>query len=164
MTNSVININATESADTGLQLTEKDGYMIVAHDLLPAVEALSTLPSSIYPRGCAMLAAHALECTLKAFLSHKGKEEEIRDRDVRHNLVALWDIAYKEGLSISKDPPDWVTILSQGHGPNFYLRYQEGVKVYSRHVIVHGGQYPALIPMTTELKKLVEMVTLAVKR
>ena len=158
MTNSVININATESADIAAQLTEEDAYMIVAHDLLPAVEALSALPSSIHPRGCAMLTAHALECTLKAFLSHKGKFE-LRE----HDLLKLWEMAFKEGLSIPQVAPDWVAILSWGHGPNFYFRYQEGVKVNNKHVVVHGGQYPALIPMTTALKNLIEMVGLAIK-
>ena len=142
-----------------IQLTEEKGYMIVARDLLQAVEALSILPPSIHPRGCAMLAAHALECTLKAFLSHKGKKRLRRE----HDLLKLWEMACKEGLSIPQVPPDWVTILSWGHGPNFYFRYQEGVKVNNKHVIVHGGSYPALVPMTTALKNLIEMVGLAVK-
>jgi hypothetical protein len=141
------------------QPTEGEGYMIVAHDLLPAVEALSILPPSVHPRGCGMLAAHALECVLKAFLWHKGKKE-LRGE---HDLLKLWEMACKEGLSVPQVPPDWVTILSLGHGPNFYFRYQEGVKVNNKHVIVHGGSYPALVPMTTALKNLTEMVGLAVK-
>jgi hypothetical protein len=109
-----------------VQPTQGDGYMIVARDLLQRVEALSNLPN-VSPRGCALIAAHALECALKAFLWHKGKKKEIRAPHVQHNLVALWKMAYKEkGLSIPKVPPDWCTILSSGHGPNFYFRYQEG--------------------------------------
>jgi hypothetical protein len=139
--------------------TQGDAYMVVARDLLQGVEALSTL-LNISPRGCALIAAHALECALKAFLWHKGKKKEIRKSNVQHNLVALWDMAYKEkGLSIPRVPPDWVTILSSGHGPNFYFRYQEG----EGKTVVHGGQTPALIPMAVELKKLIEMVELAIK-
>ena len=141
-----------------VQPTERDGYMIVARDLLQGVEALSTLPPSVHPRSCALIAAHALECALKAFLWHKGKKR-IWTRKDQHNLVALWDIAYKEGLSIPQMPPDWVTTLSSGHGPNFYFRYQKGVG----GTIVHGGQTPALIPMRDALKNLIEMVGHAVK-
>jgi hypothetical protein len=104
--------------------------------------------------------AHALECALKAFLWHKGKKKEIRKHNVQHNLIALWNMVYKgKGLSIPQVPPDWVTILSSGHGPNFYFRYQEG----EGKNVVHGGQTPALIPMAVELKKLIEMVELAIK-
>lgn len=140
------------------QPTEVDGYMIVARELFQGVEALSTLPN-ISPRSCALIAAHALECALKAFLWHKGKKTEIRQCGVQHDLVALWNMAYKEGLSIPQVPPDWCTILSSGHGPNYYFRYQEG----KRKTVVHGGQTPALNPMAVELKKLTEMVGLAVK-
>lgn len=141
------------------QPSEGDGYMIVARELLQGVEALSTLPN-VSPRSCALIAAHALECALKAFLWHKGKKTEIQKHDVRHDLVALWNMAYKEGLSIAQVPPDWCTILSSGHGPNFYFRYQKG----QGKTVVHGGSTPALIPMAVELKKLIEMVGLAVKR
>ena len=142
--------------------TEGDGYLVVALDLLQGVEALSKF-QNISPRGCALLAAHALECALKAFLWHKGKRKEIRNSKVRHNLTALWAMAYKEGLDIPKKPPDWCEILSTGHGPNFYFRYQEGEKEGKEKNIVHCGQTPALIPMTIELKKLIEDVNLAVR-
>lgn len=133
--------------------------MIVALDLLQGVEALSTL-QNISSRGCALIAAHALECALKAFLWHKGKKKEIRDPMVQHDLVSLWDMAYKEKtLSIPSAPPDWCKILSSGHGPNFYFRYQEG----EDKTVVHGGQTPALIAMAVELKKLIEMVKLTIK-
>ena len=141
------------------QPTQGDGYMIVARELLQGVEALSTL-QNIYPRSCALIAAHALECALKAFLWHQGKKKEIRKPNVQHNLVALWNMAYKEkGLSIPPVPQGWVTILSSGHGPNFYFRYQEG----EEKTVVQGGQTPALIPMAVELRKLIEMIELAIK-
>jgi hypothetical protein len=141
------------------KLTEGDGYRIVAKDLLQGVEALATLPLPFSPRSCALLAGHALECTLKAFLWHKGKKKEIRASKVRHDLTALWDMAYKEGLSIPRTTPRWVTVLSIGHGPNFYFRYQEG----QGQNIVHVGSTPALAPMAAELKKLIDIVELAVK-
>ena len=130
--------------------------MIVARDLLQGVEALSVV-THISSRSCALIAAHALECTLKAFLWHKGKKNEIRKHKIQHDLVALWHMAYKESsLGIPEVPPDWVAVLSSGHGPNFYFRYQEG----KAKTIVHGGQTPALIPMTIALKELIEIVEL----
>lgn len=152
-----VNVNVELPALSIGQPNEGDGYKIVARELLQGVEALSTLPN-VSPRNCALIAAHALECALKAFLWHKGKTKEIRQNDVRHDLVALWIMAYKEGLSVPEIPPDWCSILSSGHGPNFYFRYQEG----QGKTVVHGGQTPALIPMAAELKKLIEMVELAV--
>ena len=152
-------INAVLPTLRTVQPTQGNGYMIVARDLLQGVEVLSTLPD-ISPRSCALVAAHALECALKAFLWHKRKKTEIRKPKVQHNLIALWKIAYKEKtLSIPQVPPDWCKILSSGHGPNFYFRYQEG----KGKTVFHGGQTPALIPMAVELKKVIKMVELAIK-
>ena len=138
--------------------TEGEGYIIVARDLLQGVEALSPI-KNIHPRSCALIAAHALECILKAYLWHRGKKEEIVKHDVRHDIVALWNMAYKEKtLGIPKAEPDWVNILGLGHRRRYYLRYQKG-----EQGVVHGGQYPELIPMAAELRKLYEMVEPAIK-
>ena len=137
--------------------TERDGYMIVARDLLQGVEALSTLPN-VPSRAAVFIAAHALECALHAFLWHKGVDAG-RKPKVWHDLLALWGMACKEGLNIPQASPDWVTILSSGHGRPFYFRYQKG----KQGTVVHGGQTPALIPMAVELKKFIEIVELAVK-
>jgi hypothetical protein len=137
------------------QPTPRDGHLIVARNLLQGVEALSTL-SNISPRSCSLLAAQAMECALKAFLCHKGKEKETLRAENRHNLVALWGMAYKEmDLKIEQEPPGWCKILDSG----FYLRYQVGEK----KTVLHGGQTPPLIPMAAELKKFIEMVMLAIK-
>lgn len=152
-------INATLPAFSMGQPNEGEGYMIVARDLLQGVEALST-SQSISSRSCALLAAHVLECALKGFLWYRGKKTEIRTREVQHDLLGLWNMAYKEKtLGITEAPPDWVKILGSGHGPHFYFRYQEG----EGKAVVNGGQTPALIPMTVELMKLVEMVKFAIK-
>lgn len=136
--------------------------MIVARDLFQAVEALSTSSPNVSSRGCALIAAHSLECALKAFLWHKQKTNRIRKAQSlpkgEHDLVHLWNIAFEEGLPISQVPPDWVTILGSGHGPDFYFRYQMG----KEKTIVHGGATPALIPMAAELKKLITAVGIAI--
>ena len=137
---------------TALQPTEVDGYMIVANQLSLAVEALSkfeTLPT----RGCALLAAQALECVLKALICHGGKSFP---KNEQHNLLALWSIAEEtQRIDIPKEPPDWVKILSIGHGPRFYFRYQQGAEKNT----VHGGQTPALIPMAQALSSLLKDVS-----
>ncbi|WP_299982713.1 hypothetical protein [Desulfobacula sp.] len=139
--------------------SQLDAYIIVARDLLQGVEALSNI-NTINHRACSLIAAHALECTLKAFLWYKGKKEEIRKPKVQHNLITLWDMSYNEKtLNIPKSPPDWVKILSLGHGPNFYFRYQEGEK----KAVVQGGQTPALIPMAIALKEIIEKVENVIK-
>lgn len=134
------------------QPNEIDGYMIVINDLLPAIETLSKfekLPS----RGCALLAAHALECALKAIIRHHSL---IFTQKERHDLVALWKIVASENIiDISNEPPDWVKILSIGHGPNFYFRYQQG----ENKVFVHGGQTPALAPMFQDLTDLTKKIS-----
>ena len=163
MSNSA-NANITLPSLQMVHPNQVDAYMIVARDLLKSVEVLSTV-KNVPPRGCALIAAYALECLLKAFLSHKGKNGKKGEKGFHkemnlHNLIALWKIAYDEGtLKILELPPDWVTILSVGHGPDFYFRYQEG----ENKTVVNGGQTPALIPMAIELKALLEKVEISIK-
>lgn len=142
-----------------LSPTEVDGYMIVARDLLAGVDVLAKASPAVPSRCCALIAAHALECALKAFLSTKGKTREITRHPAQHNLILLWEMAHEEqGLSISQIPPDWVTTLGVGHGPNYYFRYQRG----ENKTIVHGGGTPALIPMAVELRAIIDKVALVV--
>jgi hypothetical protein len=153
------NINISLPAFKMAHPSQLDAYMIVARDLLQGVEALSGF-NNIHPRSCALIAAHSLECALKAFLWHKGKKAEVRKSKVQHNLIALWDLSYNEGdLYIPKSPPDWVAALSLGHGPNFYFRYQQG----KNKTIVNGGVTPALVPMALALKEIVEKVDNVIK-
>ena len=141
------------------ELTDGDGYLIVARDLLQGVHALSTI-LGIPSRACELIASHALECALKAFLWHRGKKEEIRKPKVQHDLIALWDMVFKEKVfNIPETPPNWVQILSRVHGRNYYFRYQTGEKYQTcKPVIVHMAQTLALIPMAEELSKIIEMV------
>jgi hypothetical protein len=152
----MISIKAKLPAVQMVQPTEVDGCMIVARELLPAVEALSTLPN-VPPRAAALLAGHALECALRAFLLHKKVKKA---RLGKHDLLKLWAMACQErDLNIPQAPPDWCRILAEGHGPDFYFRYQKG----KGNTIVHGGQTPALRPMTTALKRLIERVERSIK-
>ena len=132
------------------QPEDGDGYLVVARELLQGVEMLATF-TKVSPRACALIAAHSLECTLKAYLWHKEKRSELVSQNVRHNILELWKLAYNENsLGISETPPTWVRILSEGHGPNYYFRYQKG----KSKKIVHGGQTSALAPMASQLSSL----------
>jgi hypothetical protein len=136
-----------------------DAYMTVARDLLQGVEVLSGL-NNIHPRSCALIAAHSLECALKAFLCHKGKQKEIRQREIQHDLMALWDLSCKEGdLCIPESPPDWIKMLSSGHGPYYYFRYQVG----ENKAFVNAGSFPAMVPMAMGVKELLKKVDNIVK-
>jgi hypothetical protein len=151
-------INASLPGFRMVSRSQINAYMIVARDLLQGVEALSA-HNNIHPRSCALIAAHSLECALKAFLWHKGKKEEIRKPKVQHDLLVLWDLSYKEGdLCIPELPHDWVETLSLGHGPNYYSRYQEG----KNKTIVNGGVTPVLVFMASSLKEIVFKVDNAI--
>ena len=136
-----------------LQPDERDAYLVVANDLLQGVMVLSN-ETHMPPRSCAMLAAHALECALKAYLWQVGRNVEIQNPKTRHDLIALWNLAHAEGLAISESPPVWCAVLSVGHGPNFYFRYQVG----EGRNLVHGGQTPELVSMFAELGEIVKLV------
>jgi len=139
--------------------SEIDSYMIVTNQLLPAIEALS-VAEKLPARACAMLAAHALECALKAIIKSKNEKHKFPHKE-QHNLIVLWDLAAStKSLDIQTPPPDWVRLLSTGHGPHFYFRYQEGEEPKS---FVHGGQTPALVPMAQALRDLVEKISDALK-
>ena len=125
-----------------------DTYMGVASAMLGGVNALSgsatrhTLPF-------AMLAAHALECALKAYLSRQGDDKAVRQHDVRHNLNLLWSMAHAGGLSIPSDPPAWVGILSDIHNAPYHLRYSRGINAIST---------PGAEPLTSELNTILKTV------
>jgi hypothetical protein len=141
--------------------TEKDGYLSVARDFQQGVEALSFV-QKISPRSCSMLAGFALECALKAFLLHKGK-----DPGRKHDLMGLWKDANQEGLEIPETLPTWAAILADGHGHPYYFRYQrakgEEIDETTGNRIVkeftpNCGFHPPLNQMGTELKKLIGKV------
>lgn len=116
--------------------------------MLPGVKILAaSVPLPALP--LALVSAHALECALKAYLSRSGEDSHVKQRDVRHNLNALWALAVADGLCITKQPPQWVDMLSKIHDTPYYLRYSTGV-----HII--GS--PAAEPMATELSAVIDQV------
>jgi len=123
-------------------------YLGVAESLMPGVKALATTshPAAL---ALALVAAHVLECLLKAYLSRDGSDDALKKRNVRHNLNALWAMAFAQGLRVPKSPPTWADHLSDLHKSPYYLRYSTGI-----HVI----RLPSAEPMTSELVGLLEVV------
>jgi hypothetical protein len=123
-------------------------YMGVAQGMLPGVQALAATPvaSSL---ALALVAAHMLECLLKAFLSRGGSDAAVTKTKVRHNLALLWSMAAQEGLAVPIPAPSWVTRLSEVHNSPYYLRYSTGI---------HGIVLPAAQPMADELAALADLV------
>jgi hypothetical protein len=116
--------------------------------MLPGVKILAA--SSPCPAlALSLVAAHVLECLLKAYLSRSGSDEALKKKDARHDLEVLWTMAHADGLGVTKAPPDWVVGLAETHRSPYYLRYSTGV-----HGIVLLGSEP----MTSELEALLEVV------
>ena len=123
-------------------------YLGVAQDMVVGLRALADAsPTSSLALG--LVAAHVLECTLKAYLSRGGSDHAVKGRAVRHNLSALWSMARADGLPIPRLPPDWVKTLSGLHDSPFPLRYSTGV---------HGLVMPGAEPMATEIPALLALV------
>lgn len=123
-------------------------YFGVAESMMTGVAILTTAsPSS--PLALSLIAAHVLECLLKAYLSRDGSDAVVKDVNVRHDLNALWRKAFDQGLPILPAPPAWVDCLSRLHKHPYYLRYSIGV---------HGIVSPAAEPMASDLRALVNTV------
>jgi len=123
-------------------------YFGVAQSMMPGVKVLAAAspPPAL---ALALVAAHVLECLLKAYLSRDGSDAVLKNPDVRHDLNALWGMAFAQGLRVPEVPPSWVDCLSGLHKWPYYLRYSAGV---------HGIVSPSAEPMTSELAALLEIV------
>jgi len=123
-------------------------YFGVAQSMMPGVKILAAA-SPPCALALALVAAHVLECLLKAYLSRDGSEAGLRDPGLRHNLNALWARAFEQGLQVSESPPSWVDCLSVLHDTPYYLRYSTGANAIPS---------PGTEPMTTELLALLDIV------
>ncbi len=123
-------------------------YLGIARNMIGGVKILADA-SPTSSLALSLVAAHVLECTLKAYLSRDGDDTVVRGPSVRHNLNALWGMAHADGLSIQQAPLDWIDSLSRLHNSPYYLRYSTGV---------HGILSPSAEPMTSELSRLITLV------
>jgi HEPN domain-containing protein len=123
-------------------------YLGVAQGMMPGVTILAGANPGA-PLAMAFVAAHVLECALKAFLSRDGTDERLKRPPLNHDLGALWKLAAAEGLRVPEDPPAWVERLSGVHGSPYYLRYSTGV---------HGIVLPQAATVATELAAVLDSV------
>jgi len=129
--------------------TAAQSFMVAAKALLSGAEPLSTSPTA-HPMACAFLAAQSLECMLKSYLSHTGiTEDELSKKPYGHDLAQLWLEAVGAGLKIASQPPHWCFTLKTGHSYPYRFRYP---------MKLNGFGLPALVPMTLELKSIVQIV------
>lgn len=129
-------------------------YLGVAHSMIKGVRVLAyTSPTPSL--ALALVSAHVLECTLKAYISRDGSDSIVRAKGLRHNLDGLWSLANEQGLQTPSTPPSWVTTLSQSHGSPYHLRYSTGV---------HGLSLPSSEPMASELQSLLDLVQASINQ
>jgi hypothetical protein len=123
-------------------------YLTVASSLMPGMQALDANDGNTHAAH-ALLCCHALECVLKAYLSHTPTADLLQRPDIRHNLNRLWQLSAETGLSIQADPPVWVQQLDFLHDKPYYLRYAKGVV---------GVAMPPPEPARSELARLLSVV------
>lgn len=129
--------------------TSAQSFLMSAEALFSGAEALSTL-NGVHPTACAFLASQALECTLKSYLAYGGiTEQKLRKRPFGHDLERLWLEAASNGLGVDPLPPRWCVTLNTGHSGKHYFRYPMGL---------NGWGLPALVPMTADLKAVIQLV------
>lgn len=130
-----------------------ESYLLAARELFKGVSILCN-NSHNAEKACAFLAAQALECVLKSYLSFSGVEErELKKQSIRHNLEDLWRMAEKKGLKIDIAIPNWCKILNSVHDKPYYLRYPMGLNAIN---------IPELDKMESDLKKVIITVEEAV--
>jgi hypothetical protein len=122
----LINARMTEEGDVIKSPGPPQTYLGVARSLTSAIQILAKDETTSAIAFC-LLAAHQAECLLKAYLSRGGSDARLRKPDLRHNLVALWEVAVSEGLPIEAPTPRWVQRLSELHDAPYMLRYSTGV-------------------------------------
>ena len=141
-------VSIMEDPDTIAPPGPPHTYFGVAQSMMPGVKILAEV-SPTPALALSIVAAHVLECLLKAYLSRDGSDAAVKKPRVRHNLNALWALAYTNGLLIPESPPSWVNCLSGLHKSPYYLRYSTGV---------HGIVSPGSEPMSSELAALLDVV------
>jgi hypothetical protein len=151
----IIKGNIKLPAITVQRPSPSQSYLTAARYFFPGIRTLSQGGPDL-AIACTFLAAQALECVLKAYLSNAGTPvtELKKKRSYGHNLESLWVGAAHKGLAVPPQPPDWCVILNQTHNEPYYLRYPIGINAF---------QYPAFSVMVPELSKLIDLVGSIVK-
>ena len=101
------------------------------------------------PVAAVWLLSQATENILKAWLSRNGKPKVLNDRDVWHDLEALWTLAQGDGLDIDGQQPEWLIYLANTHRGPYANRYAKG-----QVLVMHAD----LMPHARETERLVQLV------
>ena len=128
-------------------VTEAVAFFTAARGFNAGVQVLAAKDGVELARS--LLAAQALECVLKSYLSHAGVSESTLRRSIGHNLEELWRKAVAEGAPIQEQPSAWCKSLNELHDSPYRLRYPMGL---------HGLVLPGINPMVSELQVIVSSV------
>ena len=102
----------------------------VAESCLRGIDRLSEdAPHPLEGHSLAILAGHALECALKAFLVSHGMSATAV-KDTGHDLKQLWTDACDRGLKVDLPTPTYIVDLNAIHGA-FNARYLEQLDAMS---------------------------------
>lgn len=166
--NEPLNLNASQPITGSASLTAPmmtvlpagppHTYVAVAYGLLHGAKALA-VANPMPAMALALLCAHSLECTLKAYLTRDGDSSQVRNAGIRHNLNGLWALAVANGLGVNATPPFWADRLSELHDSPFALRYLEGERGDDgKRNYFHGLGLVAAEPTVTELEAILGTV------
>ena len=114
-------------------------------------------------RALSLVAGLIVECTLKAFLSHKGMtEKELMRRPYGHNLEELWLEAERRGLPILATLPDWCERLNELH---FQVEPSGDMEGPAKHQLRYQTEFHSLAcPVTEDLAREVPLLVEEVRR
>lgn len=138
-------------ADTNFELVRR--YLDAANIYLDGVTTLARHSPRPPVDTCGLLAAHAVEVGLKAFLLWSG-QPEAQVRKIGHDLRRAWDETRSAGLGLPEHHPWWVHVLATGHGAPYLYRYPK-VGIASAIPTVDELQY--------ELRELVGLLNTTIK-
>jgi hypothetical protein len=144
--------SVTEEPDSVGPVAPHEAFLTVAVGLMPGATVLAAAPPPESAMALALVSGQILECSLKAFLSKCGLDEEKLKRTFGHNLLDLWRESVTKGLRISATPPHWAETLNSLHyslrnSPT--LRYPMGLNV----LLLPNAQ-----ETTSELRNLIDTV------
>lgn len=93
-----------------------------AKDIIRAIGILKDADEEKLNVPSALLGAHCLEISLKAFLLSRGFDEKALKK-LRHNLEKIWAKSIEKGLELGQVPADWCQKLDACHDYPYLLRY-----------------------------------------
>jgi len=124
-------------------------YLSTAVAMLDGARVLAAQPQ-VPAVALTYLCGHAAEVSLKALLLHKGVDAKtLKGNGVRHDILALWNLAVGEGVPLENPSPSWVHHLGRVH-KTYSVRYPEAHAVALPNL-------PAMLDGTINLLRLAQL-------